>query len=36
VAAPALRHRLVLTYEGEAGGVRADDLVRQAFRAARG
>ena len=36
VAVAALRHRLILSYEGEASGVRADDLVRQAFGAARG
>jgi MoxR-like ATPase len=36
VAAPALRHRLVYSYEGEASGVHADELVRQAFRAAQG
>jgi MoxR-like ATPase len=36
VAAPALRHRLILTYEGEASGMGADVLVRQAFAAARG
>ncbi len=31
VVIPALRHRLVLSYEGEASGVSADDLVRTAF-----
>jgi MoxR-like ATPase len=33
VAAPALRHRLIFSYEGEASGVRADDLVAAACRA---
>ena len=36
VAGPALRHRLVFGYEGEASGVHADELVRQAFSAAAG
>jgi MoxR-like ATPase len=31
LAAPALRHRLVLSYEGEASGVRPDALVREAW-----
>jgi MoxR-like ATPase len=35
VAGPALRHRLVFSYEGEASGVHADELVRQAFERAR-
>jgi MoxR-like ATPase len=35
VAAPALRHRLVLSYEGEAAGARPDDLVAAALDAAR-
>jgi MoxR-like ATPase len=29
VAAPALRHRLILSFEGEAEGVRADDLIEK-------
>ncbi len=32
LCAPALRHRLVLSYEGEASGVRADALVLEAWR----
>jgi MoxR-like ATPase len=35
VAAPALRHRLVFSYEGEASGVHPDRLVSQALEAAR-
>jgi MoxR-like ATPase len=35
VACPALRHRLVFGYEGEASGVHADDLVRAALASAR-
>jgi MoxR-like ATPase len=35
VAVPALRHRLVLGYEGEARGSPADELVREALAAAR-
>ena len=35
VAAPALRHRLIFSYEGEASGVSADALVAQALAAAR-
>ncbi|HLJ62314.1 MAG TPA: MoxR family ATPase [bacterium] len=31
LALPALRHRLILSFEGEAEGVDADDLVRQAI-----
>ena len=34
IAAPALRHRVVFSYEGEASGVKADELVRQALAAA--
>ena len=34
-AAPALRHRLVASYEGEAAGVHADELIAQAFAAAK-
>jgi len=33
VAAPALRHRLILNYEGEAAGVAADELVAAALAA---
>ncbi len=33
-AVPALRHRLILGYEGEASGVSADQLVDDAFAAA--
>jgi MoxR-like ATPase len=35
VAAPALRHRLILGYEGEASGVDPDSIVAEAFQAAR-
>jgi MoxR-like ATPase len=35
VAGPALRHRLVFSYEGEASGVHADELVRAAFARAQ-
>jgi len=35
LAAPALRHRLILGYEGEASGVRPDELVADALEAAR-
>ncbi len=31
VAAPALRHRLILSYEGEAAGVEPDEIVRAAL-----
>ena len=34
LAAPALRHRLVFSYEGEASGVHPDDLVRAAWKTA--
>lgn len=34
LAAPALRHRLILGYEGEASGVSIDDLVQDAVEAA--
>ena len=34
MAAPALRHRLILGYEGEASGVPVDELVKDAVRAA--
>ncbi|MEM6798508.1 MAG: MoxR family ATPase [Planctomycetota bacterium] len=29
VAIPALRHRMILSFEGEADGVRTDDVIRQ-------
>ncbi len=32
VAKPALRHRLILSYEGEADGVRTDDVVDELLR----
>ena len=35
LSAQALRHRLLLTYEAEAAGVRPDDLVAEAFATAR-
>ncbi len=35
LAAPALRHRLVFSYEGEAAGVPADELVAEALATAR-
>ncbi|MDZ4773418.1 MAG: AAA family ATPase [Planctomycetota bacterium] len=35
VASAALRHRLILNFEGDAGGARRDDLVRAAFERAR-
>ena len=35
VAAPALRHRLVFGYEGEASGVHPDELVHDALDASR-
>ncbi|MEM7305186.1 MAG: AAA family ATPase [Planctomycetota bacterium] len=35
VAPPALRHRVVFSYEGEASGVHADELIRQAAAAAQ-
>jgi len=35
LAAPALRHRLVFSYEGEASGVSADELVGDAWDTAR-
>ena len=34
-AAPALRHRLVATYEGEASGAHPDAWIAQALEAAR-
>jgi MoxR-like ATPase len=36
VARPALRHRLILGYEGEAAGVSTDALVEAALEASRG
>ncbi len=35
LAAPALRHRLILGYEGEATGVNVDELIAEALEAAR-
>jgi MoxR-like ATPase len=35
LVAPALRHRLVLNYEGESARVRTDELARAAFERAR-
>jgi len=35
LAAPALRHRLILNYEGEAALADADELVKEAFESAR-
>ncbi len=35
VSAPALRHRVVFSYEGEASGVHPDALIEQAVAAAR-
>jgi MoxR-like ATPase len=35
LAAPALRHRLILNYEGEAALARPDELVKEAFERAR-
>ena len=35
VALPALRHRLILSFEGEAEGVKADELVKEAIRGAK-
>jgi MoxR-like ATPase len=34
LAVPALRHRLVFSYEGEASGVGADELIRSAWQLA--
>lgn len=36
VALPALRHRLILSFEGEAEGIKPDSLVRDAIQAAKG
>jgi MoxR-like ATPase len=35
VALPALRHRLILSFEGEAEGIKADSLVQDAIKAAK-
>lgn len=35
VALPALRHRLILSFEGEAEGIKPDDLVKDAIAAAK-
>ncbi len=35
VAAPALRHRLILNFEGEAEGVRADAIIAQVLESTR-
>jgi MoxR-like ATPase len=35
VAAPALRHRMILNFEGEAEGVRADAIVAEILKATR-
>jgi len=35
LAAPALRHRLVTSFEGEASGVRPDALIREAWQRSR-
>jgi MoxR-like ATPase len=35
IAAPALRHRLILNYEGEAAGIEPDALVAEALESAR-
>ena len=32
-AAPAMRHRLILSFEGEAEGISTDDLIKSAIRA---
>ena len=36
VSAPALRHRLIFSYEGEASGMHPDELVAEAWKAAGG
>jgi MoxR-like ATPase len=36
LASPALRHRIILNFEGEAEGVDVDTLVQQVFEAAEG
>ena len=35
VAAPALRHRLILNFEGEAEGVRADNIIAEILKATK-
>ena len=35
VALPALRHRLILSFEGEAEGIKPDTLVNDAIAAAK-
>ncbi|MCB1238023.1 MAG: AAA family ATPase, partial [Verrucomicrobiae bacterium] len=35
MAVPALRHRLILSFEGEAEGKRADEIVREAVSAVK-
>jgi MoxR-like ATPase len=35
VAAPALRHRLILNFEGEAEGVKADSIIAEILKATR-
>ncbi len=35
VAVPALRHRLILNFEGEAEGVKADAIIREILKATR-
>jgi MoxR-like ATPase len=32
VAEPALRHRMILSFEGEADAIKPEDLVRSAIR----
>jgi MoxR-like ATPase len=32
VAAPALRHRIILNFEGEAEGVRTDDVIAKVIK----
>ena len=34
VAVPAMRHRLILSFEGEAEGISPDDLIKSAIKAA--
>jgi len=35
VAAPALRHRLILNFEGEAEGVKADAIIAEILKSTR-
>ena len=35
VAAPALRHRLILNFEGEAEGVQADTIIAEILKATK-